>query len=655
VLRESEAQYRIPWIADPEGLAIDISERWVELTGLSREQTLGSGWAKTVHPDDLARLLARWKLSVTTGAPYDTEYRLRLVDGSYRWMRARASPKTDERGAVVRWYGFIEDVHERHLTLAALNASEERFQLASEAVVGFLYDYDMVADRSERFGGTKQALGFACDELVQTREWWVSRIHPEDVGRVMEVVRRYLDGDATRYTHEYRFLHKDGHYVHLSDHGRIERDADGRPIRMLGGIIDVSEQKRLEQEREKLLAEVQWERSRLREIFDSAPSFFALTRGSDHVFEYVNEAYYQLAGCRDLIGRRVFDVFPEGKDQPFLSIRERVLREGIKFEGKEMPLITVASDGSRTVRSLDVTLQPFTEPDGTRSGIILHGVDVTSHVLARRWFESLAAHTEALSEQEHASRVAAERATQARDEMLRVVSHELGGPLSVISIGVNGILASATTPSLLENAAILKRAAEWMERLLQDLGDVASFEAGRLKLAPVHEAPRALVMQAVEMFEESARKNGVAIKAVTAPDLPIIVADSARMLQALGNLVTNALKATSPGDRITLLAERDPIGVRLTVEDTGTGIAAEHLPHMFDRVWQQAHHTNAGLGLGLAIVRGIVETHGGELRVESTLGEGSRFSFSIPSNREEIRAGGAINRHPTSATADPGR
>jgi signal transduction histidine kinase len=76
---------------------------------------------------------------------------------------------------------------------------------------------------------------------------------------------------------------------------------------------------------------------------------------------------------------------------------------------------------------------------------------------------------------------------------------------------------------------------------------------------------------------------------------------------------------------------------------------------MFDRVWQQAHHTNAGLGLGLAIVRGIVETHGGELRVESTLGEGSRFSFSIPSNREEIRAGGAINRHPTSATADPGR
>jgi PAS domain S-box-containing protein len=548
----------------------------------------------------------------------------------------RSTARGRPRGAVLstaeRWAADAED---------ALRASEERFHLATEAVVGFLYDYDPASDRVLHFGGTEHVLGFGLDEVPPESAWWLSRIHPDDLSSVKENARVALDGDASHYTHEYRFLHKGGHYVHISDHGRIVRDQGGRPIRLLGGITDISEQRRLEQEREKLLAEVQWERSRLREIFDAAPSFFALTRGPDHVYEYVNEAYYELAGRRDLLGRRVSEVFPEGTEQGYADIRARVLREGITFEGKEMSLVTMAPDGTRNERFIDLTLLPFTEPDGTRSGIILHGVDVTRHVLAHREVEWLLADTEGLSAQERDSRVAAEKATKARDEMLRVVSHELGGPLSVISFAVTGILATPmpSAERVHESATILKRAAEWMDRLLRDLADVASIEAGRLTLVTVPETPRALVTQAVEMFEGAAHSAGIALEAITTPDLPVLMVDPARLLQALGNLVTNALKVTQPGGRITLFAERDPIGVRLSVEDTGSGIVRENLPLVFDRVWQQTHHTNAGLGLGLAIVRGIVEAHGGVLGVESTRGEGSRFSFTIPSASIAATAG----------------
>jgi PAS domain S-box-containing protein len=633
-LRESEAHYRVPWTASPDGKTLDISKRWTELTGLSWKKTVEGGWTEAVHTEDVASAIAQWKHSVDTGELFDIEYRLRLADGSYRWVRDRAYPRLDKAGRITRWFGFVEDVHEHHITLAALHASEERFQLATGAVVGFLYDYDILANRSERFGGTQQALGFTADEIAQTsqdKEWWIARIHPDEVGRVMEDVQRYLEGDASRYTHEYRFLHKHGHYIHISDRGRIVRDAAGHPVRMLGGIMDVSEQKRLEQERERLVAELQWERSRLREIFDSARSFLAFTRGPDHILEYVNEAYYELARRRDLLGRAVFDVFPEGK-ATMKPIRDRVFRDGVPFEGKEIPLDWTAPDGTQHQRFVDVTLLPATGPDGTRSGIILHGVDVTQHVLARREIEWLLADTEGLSDQERKSRVAAEHATKARDEMLRVVSHELGGPLSVINIAVSGILESTSSagPAVQENAAILKRAAEWMERLLGDLGDVASIEAGRLALAPSHETPGVLVAQAESMFEGAARSSGITLKGSVAADLPVILVDSARMLQALGNLVTNALKATKRGGSITILAATDAAGVRLTVKDTGTGIAAENLPHMFDRVWQQTHHTNSGLGLGLAIVRGIVEAHGGALQVESTPGEGTNFSFTVP-------------------------
>jgi len=138
--------------------------------------------------------------------------------------------------------------------------------------------------------------------------------------------------------------------------------------------------------------------------------------------------------------------------------------------------------------------------------------------------------------------------------MLRIVSHELGGPLTVINIAVAGLLQSPppSPDRIHENASVLKRAAEWMDRLLHDLLDIASLEAGRFTLSLMRETPRALVTQAVEMFEGAAHGRGVTLEGITAPDLPMLFVDPARVLQALGNLVTNALKAA------TTLHEKKP-------------------------------------------------------------------------------------------------
>lgn len=316
---------------------------------------------------------------------------------------------------------------------AALRATEERLRLAVEALSGFVYDTDLSTGRVQSFSGVENVLGIDPGEPPQDLKWWQARVHPDDIARVTATWLALLERNDRSYALEFRIRHEDGHYVDVLDRGRILRDAGGRALRIVGSSTDISDRRRLEREREKLLADVQWERSRLREIFDAAPSLFALTRGPNHVFEYVNEAYYRFAGRRDLLGREVYDVFPEGRTQPFVAIRERVLREGITFEGKEMPLSRAKADGTREHLYLDLTFLPFVEPDGTRSGIILHGMDITSHVLARREIEMLLADITGLSNQERQSRLRAEKAAQARDEMLRVVSHELGGPLSVIS------------------------------------------------------------------------------------------------------------------------------------------------------------------------------------------------------------------------------
>jgi diguanylate cyclase (GGDEF)-like protein/PAS domain S-box-containing protein len=128
-LRESEEHYRysvelnpqIPWIADPQGNILNVSSRWTERIGTRVEEALGSGWIQTLHPDDLAPTLQRWSHSLATGEPFDTEYRLRLADGSYRWALARAAARRGEDGSILRWYGMAEDIHDRKLAQEALH------------------------------------------------------------------------------------------------------------------------------------------------------------------------------------------------------------------------------------------------------------------------------------------------------------------------------------------------------------------------------------------------------------------------------------------------------------------------------------------------------------------------------------------------------
>ncbi len=115
-----------PWVADADGKVIEVSERWLKMSGLSKEQSLGFGWLQVVHPEDVGRRMAALAQSIETGTPTDVEYRLRHVDGSYRWVRSRAWPRRGENGEVIRWYGCLEEIDERKQTndrmIAMLNA-----------------------------------------------------------------------------------------------------------------------------------------------------------------------------------------------------------------------------------------------------------------------------------------------------------------------------------------------------------------------------------------------------------------------------------------------------------------------------------------------------------------------------------------------------
>ena len=230
----------------------------------------------------------------------------------------------------------------------------------------------------------------------------------------------------------------------------------------------------------------------------------------------------------------------------------------------------------------------------------------------------------------------AQRATRARDVVLGVVAHDLRNPISTIKMCAVALGEHTGTPLPTEHvdylAGVVRRSAEWMEHIIRDLLDVTAIEAGRLAVDPEPVTLGEVLARTAELHAPIAAEKGIAFTVAPHDAALELMADADRVLQALGNLLGNAIKFTPSGGTVTLAATADaerPV-VALSVRDTGPGIDPDHLPHVFDRFWQARETRRAGAGLGLAIVKGIVEAHGGEVEVSSVVGEGTTFRVELP-------------------------
>jgi diguanylate cyclase (GGDEF)-like protein/PAS domain S-box-containing protein len=258
-LREGEEHYRhavelspqIPWTSDPSGNITEVGPRWLELMGMDLESTLGQGWAKALHPEDVPPTYAIWSNCLETGAPLDIRYRLKHVDGEYRWVRARARPRRDATGQIVRWYGVAEDIHDQVRAEDALSKAEERYRLATQATNDLIWDWDVATARVEWTRSLVEGFGYPIEELGTHLDWWGEHIHPDDRAATLQSFHEAVDGTIQKYLAEYRFRRADGSYATVCDRAFIVRDEQGRAIRAVGAMQDLSEHKRAE-------AEVRW-------------------------------------------------------------------------------------------------------------------------------------------------------------------------------------------------------------------------------------------------------------------------------------------------------------------------------------------------------------------------------------------------------------
>ena len=236
----------------------------------------------------------------------------------------------------------------------------------------------------------------------------------------------------------------------------------------------------------------------------------------------------------------------------------------------------------------------------------------------------------------------AQRAIRARDDVLAVVSHDLRTPLSVISMCVSSVLADEENDAARTREAMhtVQQSVEWAQRLIRDLLDVAAIEAGGLSLTRRLEDPVLLVSREVHLLRPLADERAVAMRTDLPEHLPLVHVDADRIMQALGNLIGNALKFAPSGSTIRVGAVEDMGGVGFFVSDSGPGVPEEDLTRIFDRFWTARRTSRTrGTGMGLAIVRGIAEAHGGRAWVERNAGQGATFFVFIPTPSESTSPG----------------
>jgi signal transduction histidine kinase len=411
------------------------------------------------------------------------------------------------------------------------------------------------------------------------------------------------------------------------------RDDAGEIVAFLSVVSESTARLRAEAAREAALAEAERAEARLRDVFAQAPAFMAVLRGREHVFEYVNAAYYQLVGHRQLVGLPAGKALPEIRGQGFEEILDVVLESGEPYVGREVPVfISRTADSEPEQRFLDFVYYPRKEADGLPSGIVAHGSDVTDHVLARR--------------EAQRARAAAEQANQAKSQFLAMMSHEIRTPINAV-IGYADLLATGVGGALSERqqhyVQRVRISSSHLLTLVNDVLDLAKIEAGEMSAGDVVTTAVDVVSPVLDMVVAQAEAAGVSLERAweCSPEVRF-TGDPDRVRQILLNLLSNALKFTQSGGRVTvrcrvedrapaeaLLPEAAP-WVVLDVEDTGMGIPADQFPRIFEPFVQaEGGHTRrvAGTGLGLTISRRLARLMGGELTVRSTEGVGSCFSL----------------------------
>ncbi|MBD2729537.1 PAS domain-containing protein [Nostoc sp. FACHB-892] len=584
-------------------------------------------WQQLIHPDDQQRVHDQFIASMGSSNRYNIEYRVRHKDGRYLWVIDQGFAVRDANGQVVRVVGASTDITEQQVALrerqrveANLRESEERIRLATTAAELGMWFWNITTNELIWTEKCKQLFGLA-PEVEMDYELFLNCIHPDDCQRINEAIARSFQ-EKVECDIEYRSVWPDGSIHWIATKGRVFYDTE-KPVRMMGTTQDITQRKQAEND-------LRQRETQLRRLVDS--NIIGIIFATPDCITEANEAFLEMVGYS----------------------REELLAGKICRQHITPPEYHTFDDlGLEQLLTVGVCTpyeKEYIRKDGSRIPILIGGALVEQDPVS--WICFILDLTPR-KQLEQALRQQAEELKQAnrnKDEFLAILSHELRSPLNPI-LGWSSLLKSRKFDEATTNRALetIERNAQLQIELIDELLDVSRIIRGKLNLTFATVNLVAVIDAALETVRLIAQSKSIQISVQLDPNVGRVLGDYYRLQQVVGNLLSNAVKFTprngSVEVRLSLSWELNSNSALIQVKDTGQGISPEFLPYIFEYFRQADSSTTrkfGGLGLGLAIVRHLVELHGGTITAASPgIGQGATFTVKLPVMKESEGVGEA--------------
>jgi PAS domain S-box-containing protein len=656
-LKKSEERLNIAMHAGDIGMvdwdvradSIVWSEKYIDIYGLPRGKTSGryEDWRERVYPEDLPAVEALiWETFEKKLPHWHVEYRIvRADDGEVRWIESSHHVFYDAQGAPLRTVGAALDITDRILAEEAIRESEARFRQLADAMPQIVYTCgpDGLVDYANQ--QWSEYVGVPVEQ--STGRNWIVAVHPDDLESMEQRVRESVE-TGQPFDTEFRLRRKDGQYRWQMSRAIPIRNARGRIVKWIGTSTDIHDRKQAEAEREESLARERGARADAEHSAESIRRLQAVTDSALAPLTPDDLLHEMLLRIRELLATDFAGIFLLTEDEQSLSVRATIGWEE-NVTGLLVPVgLGVAGSIAASRAPLvveDLSKMEFIHPALRRNARSLVGAPLivegrlisviqSGTARPRRFTEddvrllqlaadrvALAIEQTRLYEVEQQARSQAEEANRMKDEFLAIVSHELRSPLNAM-LGYAAMLrrSGLDAQKVKQAAEVIDRSGKAQLQLIDDLLDTARIISGKLRLevGPVNLV--SVIEQAVQTIKLAADAKGISLETNLPSEIGQITGDPARLQQVVWNLLSNAVKFTPQGGRVEARLERVDPHICITVTDTGKGISADFLPYVFDR-FRQAEASSArrygGLGLGLALVKYLVELHGGTIEVAS--------------------------------------
>jgi PAS domain S-box-containing protein len=483
-----------------------------------------------------------------------------------------------------------------------LQETGARLQLAIRASNIGLWDWNFHPPVAHYSPEWKRQIGYADEDISARYEEWEDRLHPDDREPALAAIRASMASPWPVYEKEYRLRHKDGTYRWIYARGEVSRGADGEPLRIVGCHVDITEIKRNEGARRE-------SESRYRRLFESAREGILILEAESGRIVDLNPYLLELLGYpRDYFLNKVLWEVPLFQGVALSQASFADLRKNGRVGCEDLPMET------RDGRHIEVEFVSHIYQTDDSEAIQCNLRDVTGR-------NTMLNHLRNLNEMQ--SKFVAE------------ASHEIRTPLTIIKESVLQVLdglCGDLTPGQKDVLTLCMQGIERLKAVVNDLLDISKLEAGKTMLVRDYVDMGQLIEEIRQTFLAQARAKNLTLEVTEPRPAAWGYLDRGRVLQVLTNLVGNAIKFTPQGQvRLSVSDKGDQI--ECSVADTGTGIAEAELPKVFGRFLQfGSSYTGpgGGTGLGLSIAKSLVELHGGKIRVQSALNQGTTFTFTVP-------------------------